>query len=557
MITKTIRATALVGLLAATALVAAPLSAAGTEPTPLTPIEAPEGTVGHEGLGDDTKVVPAAVERAEALGIPQFASESDGSPSTLSISSGTHRIFVSVVSVTSSTSDDVNTGLEIQAAKNAVVAINDYWQAESAGKVKFTYAGYETRSLNLSYCDPDAIWNSQQNVAFGGKFAKGKFIGTDDHLLTLTKEKTQCGSRGFGTVGYGGGLIFSANGLDTTIGLPILYHEYGHNLGFQHANGAVCRSASIDGPASAFKFVTYTGDPTTTSVACPVDEYNDRLDIMGYSINNAIPHASSSYRFAAGWMGASKPTLGKTSTITLQPLNDTSGTRAVRVVDPRTGVVYFVEYRTKEGRDATAQEFSNTTAGTYYRFNYSGNYAFGFAPAANNSTGVVRILRQVKNPIAGQPMNSTVLAVTPVSADGRTRLNGLQAGGTFTTNGGGTKITVSSLNPATGAVVTFTSAKSNSKVSSKPAKSSIKKNKSSKLKITVTAVGNTKPTGTVTVYAKGKKLKAYPLYASKSGKVTVTLPKFTKKGSYSITVKYSGSTNALASSSKAVKVRVK
>ena len=556
MITKTIRATALVGLLAATALVASPLSAAGTEPTPLTHIDAPEGTAGHEGLGDDTKIVPAAVERAEALGIPQFETEADGSPSTLSASTGTHRIFVSVVSVTSSTSDDVNTGLEIQAAKDAVVAINAYWQAESAGKVKFTYAGYETRSLNASSCNPDAIWNTQQNVAFGGKFANGKWVGTDDHLLTMTKEKQLCSSRGFGSVGLGGGLIFSANGFEPVIGLPILLHEYGHNLGFQHANGAVCRSASIDGTASAFKFVTYTGEPTTTSVACPVDEYNDRLDIMGYSINNATPHASSLERFAAGWMSATKPAIGKTSTITVQPLNDTSGTRAVRVVDPRTGVVYFVEYRTKEGRDATAQEFANTNPGTYAAYTYSGNYAFGFY-SGDSANGKVRILRSVKHPIAGQPANSTVLAVNPVSQDGRERLNSLPVGGSFTTNGGGTKITVSSMNPATGAVIKFTSAKSNSKVSSKPAKSSIKKNKSSKLKITVTAVGNSKPTGTVTVYAKGKKLKAYPLYASKSGKVTVTLPKFKKKGSYSITVKYSGSTNALASSSKAVKLKVK
>jgi len=547
-----IRATALVGLLGVTALIAAPLSAAGAE-TP-TLVVTPQAVSKH--LGNDTRTVPAAEERAEKLGLGVQSS----AIKTLAASTGVHRIYVSIVDVTTSTADNTNPNLTVAGVTSAVQAINAYWQEESAGKVSFELGGVETRSLNKTACDPDAVWNSQQSVAFSGQFDNGAWVGTSKHLLTLTLEKAACEQgAGFGTVGLDGGLIFSASGIDSTTGLPVLYHEYGHNLGLSHANAAICRSSSIDASVGNYVFVNVAADAGgvyQTSVKCPVEEYGDVLDIMGYTVDNSAPHASSPERYAFGWMTATKPVAAKTTTVTLRSLNESTGTRAIRVTDPRSGAVYFVEYRTPAGRDANSIEFQNTQAGTYYPAAiYTGNYAVAFA-SGDAANGIVRILRPLKLE-SGSPAGSTVLAVAPVSTDGRTRLDSLGAGESFTTAGGGTKISVTSLSPAGGAVIKVTTQKSASTTSIKPAKSSIKKKTTSKLAITVKAVTTSKPAGKVTVYSKGKVVKTYTLSSTKSGKITVTLPKFSKTGSYSLKVKYSGSSAVASSTSKTVTLKVK
>lgn len=557
MITKSIRATAFVGLLAAAALVAAPLSAAGSDTPPFETVPTPSPALQGPNLADDMRDIPAAIERADKLGIERLSS----SASTLGVSTGVHRIYFSTVDVIAAATENENANLTEATARNAVAAIDAFWQEQSAGKVRFQFGGFETRpALGGTSCNPDAVALKIENAAFSGYFANGKWVGTGNHLVVLSNENAACSNgAAFGTVGYNGGTIFSAGGLDSALGVPTLYHEFGHNLGFGHANAAVCRTKNIDAVASAYRFepkqATSPGALITTSIVCPVEQYGDLLDIMGYTVQNGAPHASSVERSAAGWLATSKPGAGKKTTVALRSLNNSTGTRAIRVTDPRTGAVYFVEYRTNEGRDVTSWEFQNTTPNSYAGNQYSGGY-FYLRQSGNVSNGMVRVLR-VLGLRAGRPLESVVLAVAPVSDDGKARLNSLQAGQSFVTAGSGTKITVNSLSPAAGANITVTTAKSASKVASKPAKSTIKKKKTSKLAIVVAAVGNSKPTGTVTVYAKGKKLKAYSLSASKSGRITVTLPKFTKKGTYTITVKYSGSATVAASASKSVKLKVK
>ena len=69
-------------------------------------------------------------------------------------------------------------------------------------------------------------------------------------------------------------------------------------------------------------------------------------------------------------------------------------------------------------------------------------------------------------------------------------------------------------------------------------------------------VSGSKPTGTITVLSKGKKIASFTLKAAAKGKAKITLPKFKKVGTYKITVKYSGSDLFKASTSKALNLKI-
>ena len=111
----------------------------------------------------------------------------------------THPVYVSVATVTATTSDDSATPPDEASIRTAVSQLHDYWWEESGGTVDVRLAGIERTSLAKSTCDPSAVLDSVHTTAFGGAFASYRWAGTDDHLLVLTRET--CGSAAFGTVG--------------------------------------------------------------------------------------------------------------------------------------------------------------------------------------------------------------------------------------------------------------------------------------------------------------------------------------------------------------------
>lgn len=474
-------------------------------------------------------------------------------------STGVHTIWVSVVSGSDDTSDDNQNGdLSEAAVTGAIAEISAFWSEQSDGAVSFEFGGYETRDASAAVCSPDAIWDSQAREAFDERFDNGRWVGKSEHLLTLTMENAACeNGAGFGSLGGDGGLIFSASGIGAANGLPALFHEFGHNLGLGHADAAICRTKSVDGRSSTFKNVPYSSaEVTSTKVACASEEYGDLLDIMGITFEGATPHASAYERLALGWGDAlslkSEAAPVTDSLTTLKSLNDASGTRILKVTDPRTGERYYVEFRTNAGRDATALEFSSKARPGSARVStvYSGNYTTLFA-AGNVNDGVVRILKAI-NKTDGPP-ESTVLAVTPWGDAGKARLLNLEKGATFTTFGGGTTIYVRSV-AESGAVVKVTLQKYASTTTISMA-SKVKRSKA-KATVTVKVIGGSKPVGTITAYNKGKKLKSYKISSGANGKITVTLPKL-KKGKAKITFKYNGTSKIASDLSPVKTVRAK
>ena len=311
------------------------------------------------GTGGLPTSLGAGSSSSDSNGMANATTSGTTSSSTASMSgaaiqtgtvSGVEDVYVSVVETTPQTSDDVNTGMTQAAVNDLISKMDAYWSAQSNGEVTIELAGFETRSLGESTCDPNAALSSEESSAFGGMFANDAWKGTHKHLLVLSAES--CNADSFATVGGVGGEIFSGNGIDASEGYEYLLHEFGHNLGFEHADASICtNTGSYDGTSADFGF---------TSTVCPTREYDDYFDIMGYTVKNATPNLSSPQRIMAGWLSNYDTLTNSKASYseTVSALGSSGGTQALKIVDPTSGDIYYVEYRTATGYDATSAEFN-------------------------------------------------------------------------------------------------------------------------------------------------------------------------------------------------------
>ena len=378
-------------------------------------------------LRDDQVAVPGVTTRRETP-----------PPGAAQRAARVHHVWISVVSATDTTADDSVAGLDPATVRQLVARVNDFWSAESGGDVRFELGGIESVKLSQPSCDPDEAWNRISQSAFRSRFASGQWVGTNDHLVILPRES--CNTLGFGTVGGNGGIILSTAGAGPSLGVPVALHEFGHNLGFSHANAAIClKPKPFDAIVS--DYARPSDDP---GALCPIQEYADFLDIMGYSIPDVTPRLSSPQRIAAGYTTAYTTVTRSAihSEFRLLPVvaSSASGIRALRIVDPATGEIYYVELRTPTGVDANSAEFtwgdSCIEVATAYR-----RCELDSDPA----TGAVRVLRAF--PLGGEStLATTVLAAGPVPGmDDGARHTHLLAGDTFTNHTGRFTLTVSSI----------------------------------------------------------------------------------------------------------------
>jgi len=415
-------------------LVAAPASAAPASAAPSAAVTAAAATTtppaGTADLGGDTLAVPSWAKDRDMPG----TRAAPGEPAV-------ERLYVTVAAATSSTGDDTVTALDDASIRRAVADLSAFWSEESGGRVSVQLAAVEQRSLGLASCEANAAFGAARGVAHGGRFASFAWAGTHEHLLVLTREA--CGTKAFATVGGTGGEIFSSYGLGEQLGTPVLLHEFGHNLGLGHAGSAMCRSTTaVDGASGDLR----TAPDASSTAQCPVEEYGDFSDIMGYSVAGARPHLSAPQRLALGWLpdAVRLAVPSARQRVVLGALDGRTGPRALTVVDPATGTSYVVEYRTASGRDATSTELRRAQP----RCSTVGAGFTKCALTTDPATGGVRVLRSIGG--AG----TAVLAAGPVAGKGpSTRDTHLDAGERFTSAGGGVTVSVVSLSPTGGAVL--------------------------------------------------------------------------------------------------------
>ncbi|MDO5698340.1 MAG: zinc-dependent metalloprotease family protein [Dermatophilus congolensis] len=281
--------------------------------------------------------------------------------------------------------------------RGQVAAASQYWRDQSGGGISFNVAQVGTAYTSALRCgdDPFAFWNE---AARRMNYTEG----ANKHLVIVFPRAALNSGCAYGLASIGSGPNTGGVVLVSDNAWPVLAHEIGHNLGLGHAKVNRARAADVD-----------LGGATRGNV----EDYGDPYDVMAASAADRAGMLSTLQAANIGILQA--PALAQhsagTKAFSLAPLSSLRGQRGVKITDPVTKDEYFVEYRTRTGRDALL--YRNMAAG-------------------------VRVLKS--DPTDYQSRASVVMDATPTGASNDNSWH-LAPGKTFATRSGSVKITVNSV----------------------------------------------------------------------------------------------------------------
>lgn len=365
-------------------------------------------------MSDPRHVSPLLFNRVRALAVVTATALAGllGPTANLATAQAATAHPVTVV-VTSPAGSSVERAATEKTVRDQFAGMAKYWADQSGGQVAFQLA-----KLNWwpghGTCDGDA--------GAGVKAAKeqsGFVGGANKHILSLTAGCPS--SNGVGSVGSGvdsGGWVY----MERPDSSGTWSHEFGHNLGFSHANLLSCPGTAVDGEL--------TGD----GGSCTRGGYSDVLDTMGTSRDSTYKGLSTPGLIRTGLLGTKDyadvdSSAAVDRTVTIQSRDLLTGLRSVRIKDPRSGKRYYVDMASNDNYNAGVVSGSGsvkTVAGLEYRQNYG-----------------VRVMRE-----DGQ---GTFLLGTPPDAQGM-RYTAWNPGQTFTSASGGATIEVVSTTRTTATV---------------------------------------------------------------------------------------------------------
>ncbi len=183
--------------------------------------------------------------------------------------------------------------------------------------------GWYTIPDSTATCDPDA-WMASARVAAA---AAGVDLSTYQHRIHVFPRVAACGWSG--AADMPGGDSF----LNGTLTLRVLAHEFGHNLGAEHA--------------SALRCVDAAGLSVTFSSSCSTREYGDPYDVMG----SGERHPAAFRKAEAGFIpAAGLTTVSQTGTYRLGSSSVlAAGVVSLRVPRGVTGEYWYMEVRSPAG----------------------------------------------------------------------------------------------------------------------------------------------------------------------------------------------------------------
>ncbi|GAB76634.1 Metallo-peptidase family M12B Reprolysin-like [Austwickia chelonae] len=362
-----------------------PVSAAvvkDVEPGAKVSVTVPRRTI--ERSGTSFTPVPDAVAPVKAVQPPVSSAQ---------MSPAVHQV-TAVSAVPRGVSGSAPTAAAVQAQ---IASVSQYWSEQTGGALTFSAASVNGPLALSSSCSD--VWSMWEEAASRSGFTPGP----NKHLvLVLPKEASNAGC-GYGLASVGSGVSAGGYAYVSDTAWPVMSHELGHNLGLAHAQRLTCPGAADVALAEV------------SAKGCRIDEYGDPWDVMAASAPNNAGSLSAPQAHRLGlWPSSAVTELSSgTTSVSLNPVSSFSGTRAVRVVDPKSGAVYFVEYRTRTGRD-------------YLLY--------------SNMVGGVRVVREDSSK-SGQAKPSLALDASPSGSSGDVNW-GIPVGGSFTSYGGGVTVQV-------------------------------------------------------------------------------------------------------------------
>ncbi len=343
-------------LLCSTFLPATTSTAFANDVSPIAPITTDADTVTPE----------------ELLGLPPRAAATDSpspQPRTASAQQADHTIDVAVVAPSGTGTS--TSFMDDSTARSLVAEVGTYWNEQSDGQVSTLTSNATIGRYSSSHTCADQVSIWQEAAAVFGHADLSYYVAspTSRHLLVFVP--TGCGPIGFGTVGSSDAPVSTANGgvlwvsMSGATNLDVVAHEFGHNLGLAHSNTHVCPDPTVTEGA-------YNSSTGGFSDGCSDVAYADAYDVMGaaFSVNrggtiiaNTSPTAlNATHKDRLGVVG-----VGEMQTVSLDPssaYSDTtftlattgasSGLRSLKVTDPLTAQVYFVDFRGGGGMDSGA-----------------------------------------------------------------------------------------------------------------------------------------------------------------------------------------------------------